>query len=151
MPIVHDFVKRLLGNRSRVVELALGLLDDDLEFACEFLAIDRGMHQRVALDRNGVLQAGTGQHREVTGVVVAGTRVEVPARGLGLPRDLSRPAGRRSLEEHVLEHVRDPHPAIGLVEETGFHMRDNRRDRRGAVALHQQRETVGEDFPPDIG
>jgi hypothetical protein len=47
--------------------------------------------------------------------------------------------------------VGDPDPAVGLVEEPGFDMGDDRDDGRRVVALDQESKAVGEDFPADAG
>jgi hypothetical protein len=39
----------------------------------------------------------------------------IPAACLRLARQVARAPASRSLEEHVLQHMRDPHPLVGLV------------------------------------
>ena len=59
-------------------------------------------------------------------------------------------APRRSLEEHVLQHVGDAGPAVRLVEEPRLDVGHHRNDRRGMVRLDQQGEAVGEDFADNV-
>jgi hypothetical protein len=82
-------------------------------------------------------------------VVVPGAGVEIPARGLRLASDRSHTATLGALEEHVLQHVRDPGPAVGLVEEPRFHVGHHGNYRGGTIGLDQESETVGKDFPDD--
>jgi hypothetical protein len=48
--VVQHFVERLDGHRRGRVPLALGLLDDHLELACELLAVDDRAGVGVELD-----------------------------------------------------------------------------------------------------
>ena len=98
---------------------------------------------------SAVGEAGGGEDREVGGVIVDGAGVEIAAGALGLPGDRAHAAARGALEEHVLEDMGDAGPAIGLVEEAGLHVGDDRDHRRGVVRLHQQGEAVVQDLAPD--
>jgi hypothetical protein len=75
-------------------------------------------------------------------VIVAGSCVEVPTSGFGLPRDFSHAAALGALEEHVLENVGNPAPAIRLVEESRLDVSNDRNYRSRVVCLNQEREPV---------
>jgi hypothetical protein len=49
----------------------------------------------------------------------------------------------------VLEDVGNADPVIGLIEKSGFHVRDDRDYRGRAVSLNQEGQAVGEDLPAD--
>ena len=149
--VVHHLVQRLRGDRAGVVQLAPGLLDDHLQLAAELVGVDGRVHQRVALDGDRLAQVVGREHHVVGGVIVAGAGVEVAAGGLGVPGDLPRPAARRALEEHVLQHVRDPGPAVRFVEEPGLHVGHHGGHGGGAVALDQEREAVGQHLAAHAG
>jgi hypothetical protein len=94
--VVEQRVERLDRHRRRVVELALGLLDDDLELLGQLRGVDQALGVRVGLDVEPVREARRGEHRVVARVVVDGVRVEVAAARLGLLGDLARPRGAAS-------------------------------------------------------
>ena len=50
VPVEHHLVQRLVGDGARRVELALGLLDDDLELARQLAGVDDRVAERVGLD-----------------------------------------------------------------------------------------------------
>ena len=87
MAVEHELVQRLLSHRARCIPLALGLLDDDLELASQLIRVDDRVAECVGLDVQGRGQTGGWKDGEVAGVIVAGTGVQISARGLGLPRD----------------------------------------------------------------
>ena len=142
VPVEHHLVQRLVCHRRGRIELALGFLDDHLELARQLAGIDQRVPECVGLDLEPRGEAPCGQHGEVRGVIVARAGIEVAARRLGLPRDLAHPAARRPLEEHVLEHVGDPDPAVRLVEEAGLHMGDHRDGRCRRLVLREEGEPV---------
>jgi hypothetical protein len=135
--VEHHLVQRLVGDRGGGVELALGFLDDDLQLAGELGLVDQRMAEGVGLDVHRLREARGRQDGEIAGVIVAGAGVEIAARALGLTGDGPDAAARGALEEHVLEHVGDAQPAVGLVEEARLHVGHHRHHRRRAVLLHQ--------------
>ena len=149
VPVEHQLVERLVGNRVRRVELPAGLLNDHLKLPLQLVPVDHRVPQRIRLNVERLAEPRRREYDIVGGVVVAGSGIEIAAGRLGLARDLPHAAARRSLEVHVLQNVRDPLPAIGLVEEAGFDMGDDGDSGRGIVPLDQEGEPVGKHFPPD--
>ncbi len=155
--IEQHLMQRLVSHRARRIELALRLLDDHLQLALELTRVDQRTAQRRALDLHRAAQSRRGKDHVVRGMVVGSVGIEVAAGRLGLARQLARaepPArARRSgtLEVHVLQHVRDAHQLVRLVEETRLDPRDHGNCGGVGIALNQQREPVGEDFAPDVG
>ena len=125
MLVVQQRIQRLDGDRVWCIALAVGFLDNDFELARKFVGVDDRARVRVELNVQSLQKCGRRQHRVVAGVIVDRVRVEIAAIGFRLARDLPHTARRRPLEEHVLEHVRDPDDVIRLVEVSGFHMSDD--------------------------
>ena len=144
-------VQRLVGHGRGRVELTLGFLEDDHDFAGQLAGIDQGMAESVGLDGDRLADGARRQDDVVDRVVVGGPGVEVTAQRFGRPRDFSHPAGRRSLEEHVLEDVGNPGDRVGFVEESGAHPRDQRSGREAGHGLDDGGETVGELPAADVG
>ena len=133
-----------VASADGAVGLALGLLDDDFEFARQLAGVDQRVRVRVGLDREARGEPARREHRVVVRVIVDRAGVEIAAARLGVARDLAGPARRRALEVHVLEHVRDADLGVGLVEVAGLHVRDDRDHRRARVAAHEQAQAVRE-------
>jgi hypothetical protein len=144
MLVVQQRIERLDRHRARVVELALRLLDDDLELPRQLAGVDQRVGVGVGLDVEPLDEARRRQHGVVARVVVDRVRVEIAALGLGLLRDLAHAAARRALEEHVLEHVRHADDVVRLVEVAGAHEGVDRDDRRRGVAPDEHGEAVRE-------
>ena len=146
---VQEFVQHFAGNRTRRIELATCLLDDHAQFATEFVGVEGCIAHLIRLKCH---QPGRMAHRHrgvVHGAVVRRVGVEGAAERLGALRQFARTERRRTLEEHVLEDVRDPHELVGLVEESGANVADERRGWRGPASLHQQRHAIGKLFAPE--
>ena len=149
MAVEHHLVQGLVGDRGGRVQLALGFLNDDLQLPGELTRVDDRMAERVGLDVERGLQARRGKNGEVAGMVVTGTGVEIPTRALGLPGNGTDPPALGALEEHVLQDVGDPDPAVGLVEESRLDLGHHGHDGCGAVLLDQERQPVGQDVAAD--
>src|SRR5579863_187690 len=121
------------------------LLDDDLDLLRQLDGIDHRPCVRVRLNCECVAEARRGDDGVVARVIVDRVRVEIAAARFGLTRDLADATGRRALEVHVLEHVRDPHDVVGLIEVPGL---DVGHDRDGAcrpVPAYEESESVRQD------
>jgi hypothetical protein len=82
-------------------------------------------------------------------MIVAGTGIEVPPSRFGLSGDGADTPPCGPLEEHVLQHVRDPGPPIRLVEKASLDVRDHSYHWCGMIRLDQQRQTIGENLAVD--
>ncbi len=142
MAIVDQLVQRLGGDRGGVVGLSLRFLNDDLELPRELAAVDQRMRVRIGLHVEAGGETQRRKHGVVDRVVVDRRRVQVATRGFRFLRDLTHAAARRALEVHVLEHVRDAHDVIGLVEVPGAHEGDDRDNGSRRIAPDQHGQTV---------
>ena len=150
MPVVQKFVERLRGHCGGVVRLALRLLDDDLELAGKFVAVDQRVGVGVELDVESRRRARHGEDRVIDRVIVDRSRVEVATTRLGGLGDLPDTARGRPLEVHVLEHVGDADDVVGLVEVAGLDPRDDGDDGRRRIAPEQDGEAIGEDHAAHV-
>ena len=149
MRVVEQLEQRLGRNGRGIVGFALRLLDDDLELLRELLRIDHRIRVRIALDVEAALEARRRQHGVVARVIVDRAGVEITAGRFRLLRDRADRAGNRSLEEHVLEHVRDADDVVRLIEVAGLHERHDRHDGRRVIAAKKNRQPVRENEAPD--
>ncbi len=142
MPVVEQLVQRLRRDGRRVVGFALGLLDDHLELARQLAAVDQRVRVGVCLDVEPGLQARRRKDGVVARVIVDRAGVQIAAGRLRFLGDLADAAGRRALEVHVLEHVRDSDDVVRLVEIAGADERDDGDDRRRRIAAHEHGQPV---------
>ena len=145
--VVQQLIHRLDRHRAGIVDFALRLLDDDLELSRELVGIDRRAAVCVRLDVERLDEPARRNHSVVQRVIVDRRGVQIAADRLRLPRDLSHATAWRALEVHVLEHMRDAHDIVGLVEVAGGHVRHDRRYRRARVAPHEYAQAVRQSPP----
>ena len=142
-------MKRFLSQCGRRIELALRLLDDDFQLARQLVTVDQGVLQGIGLDVDRGGESRGGQRDQVAGVIVAGGRIEIASRRLGLPGNHPDATARSAFEKHVFEHVRYAHPTVGFVEETRLHVGDHRCHLGGPFRLNQESQSVGQHLPAD--
>ena len=103
-------------------------------------AVERHVGEQIDRD----LQVRRGQIDVVNGAVVGGVSVDAAAVGLHRRGDLAAHAAGCSLEEQMLEVMREAgaeHRALVLAAGLDPNLHGN--NRRGVVGLHEQSETVG--------
>ena len=123
------FAQPHLFEHDLLLEVELGLVENRVD-------ADVGEH----LDRrNG---ARFRKHGVVEGVVERGAGVNPSADALDVPVDEASRAGGRSLEEHVLEVVRQAQLGGGLVAAAGAYPQLNRDDLAGAELLNDHPDAV---------
>ncbi|HET9004259.1 MAG TPA: hypothetical protein VFN39_09710 [Gemmatimonadaceae bacterium] len=92
------------------------LLEHDLPLELEILGADRRPEDDVGDHVRRLVQVLVEDARLEGGVLPRRVGVERPAELLERERDVARRTGRRPLEHHVLEEVRDTHPVARLVD-----------------------------------
>ena len=123
--VVEQFVERLARDGTGRVELAPRFLDNDAEFAAEFVGVKERIPHLVRLQRDQLARRARRGRDVVDRAIVRGVRVERAAERLGALREFTGAERGRALEEHVLEHVRDADRRVRFVEESGAHVRDD--------------------------
>ena len=126
------------------VEAPLDLLAHHFDLAPQLLGIERGGSDRVGEHVHALREELAGDHHVVDGLVEAGPGVDLAAGLLDVARDLSRPAPRGALEEHVLVQVRQAGLAGQLVGAAHPDPHLHRSDGSGVVLLDEDRQSVGQ-------
>ncbi len=104
---VHEIVGRILDH--------LDFFDDDLLFALDVDLVKCRPQDDVRQNVDGKWQVLVEHLDVVAGVLLGGKRVELSADGIHRLRNLFGRAGRRALEQHVLDEMGDSTLFVGLV------------------------------------
>ena len=131
------------------IELATRLLDDHAEFAPKLIGIEERIANLIGLQRHGIDRVARRNCGVIHRAIIRGVGVERATECLGSPGEFAGAEGWRSLEEHMLEDVRNPGDRIGLVEKPGPDVRHQCGCGRRPATLDQQRDAVGKSFAPE--
>ena len=140
-----------LQEALRIVLGEVHLLEHDLLLALELGGHEGGVDGDVGEQRGGGAQAREGDDEVVMREVVRRERVAVAAEAFDLGVDRPRWPRRRSLEEHVLEIVREPQLGGRLVASAHAQPELHGDDVTGAVLLADDDDAVGQDVPRRSG
>ena len=105
--LVDEIVRRVLDH--------LDLFEDDLLLALDVVCAERRTHDDVGEDVDGERQMLVEHLDVVARVFLRGERVHLAADRIDRLRDVLGAPGRRALEEHVLDEVRDAALLLRLV------------------------------------
>jgi hypothetical protein len=142
----EDHVVELPGEVAlRAVLVEPHLLEHDLLLEIELGLVEHRVDADVGehLDRRH--RAQLRKHRVVEGVVPRGARVHPSADALDVAVDESPRPGRRTLEEHVLEVMRQAQLGRGLVSSAGANPQLHRDDLAGSKLLDDDPHAVRQD------
>src|SRR5262245_21208446 len=137
---------KLLGSYCGwIVELPIIFLENDFDFLLEFAGVIDGIQKRVGLNLQSLFHVLGRYFRMVDGTIVVCGRIQVAAERLRLTSDLTDGTFRRSLEEHVLDHMGNAGNAIVLIEITGLNISGHAYERYCLLLAYKNGEPIFED------